>query len=112
MLSGPEAFDECICLRSFVRPFWSIVIFLILCIDLILVSGRSPLDDVVKTDLNWSNKISALPLLSFTRVVPFLSGAIPFASCLLHFTYFRNGLVLLLFKPSIMFVIVLPFCFP
>jgi hypothetical protein len=52
---------------------------------------------LVKTDLNWSNRSSAFPLLSLIKLAPFFRGAIPPTSCRFDFIYFQNGLVLLFF---------------
>jgi hypothetical protein len=60
---------------------------------------------IIETDLNWFNNNSAFPFRSLMRFVPFFSGGIPPDSWRFDLTYFQNGFVLLLFSPSMMFVL-------
>ena len=65
-----------------------------------MTSGRGPGVSFVKTDWNGFTRISAFPLLSLIILLPDLNGAIPKESCFLDLTYFQNGFVLLLLRPS------------
>ena len=53
MLSSPDAFVGFTFFSSFSNLFWSIFIWLIFWIDFVFVSGISPFDGFVKTDLNY-----------------------------------------------------------
>ena len=103
IVSGPEALLGLTCLNSFSRPFCSILIGVMSVFAWILVFGRVLSVVLVKTDLNWSNRSSAFPLLSLIKFDPFFKDAIPPASCRFDFICFQNGLVLLFFSPSKMF---------
>jgi hypothetical protein len=54
------------------------------------VFGRVLSVVLVKTDLNWSNRSSAFPLLSLIKFAPFFRGAIPPASRRFNFIYFQK----------------------
>ena len=95
IVSGPEALLGLTCLNCFSRPFCSILIGVMSVFVWILVFGRVLSVVLVKTDLNWSNRSSAFPLLSLIKFAPFFRGAIPPASSRFDFIYFQNGLVLL-----------------
>ena len=68
------------------------------------IDGMPLLVILVKTDLNWSTKMSDLPTTSFTRDPFFFSGGVPMLSCRFDFMYFQNGLLLLLSSPSCIIV--------
>ena len=64
------------------------------------IDGMSLLVILVKTDLNWSTKMSDLPTLFF------ISGGVPMLFCRFDFMYFQNGLVLLFSSPSCIIVLI------
>lgn len=92
MLSGPDTLLMFIFSNNFSSPSADVLIGAIFLLALIFVGGSSLLVCLVNTDLNWSISISALPLASDIRFVPFFSGAIPPASWRFDFTYFQNGI--------------------
>ena len=70
------------------------------------IDGMSLLVILVKTDLNWSTKMSDLPTPSFTSDPFFFSGSVPMLSWRFDFMYFQNVLVLLLSSPSCIIVVI------
>ena len=77
MLSGPVDFLTLIEDKSFSTPFEFICRGDMLVLHLADIVGRSLFVILVKTDLNWSTKMSDLPTPSFTSVPFFFNGGVP-----------------------------------
>ena len=75
-------------------------------LHVLAIDGMSLLVILVKTDLNWSTKMSDLPTPSFTRDPFFFSGGVPMLFCRFDFMYFQNGLVLLFSSPSCKIILI------
>ena len=93
--------------KSFSTPFGFKFRGGIFDLHVLAIDGMSLLVFLVKTDLNWSTKMSDLLTPSFTRDPFFFSGGVPMLSWRFDFMYFQNGLVLLLSSPSCIIVLTL-----
>ena len=88
MLSGPDALEGFIFLRSFATPSCVILMFGMFYWILLCVLGILLTFSLVKTDKNCLIRICAFSLLLFIRCPRSFSGATPMLSCFLDLTYF------------------------
>jgi hypothetical protein len=100
MLSGPDALERFIFLRSFATPSCVILMLGMFYWTLLCVLGILLTFTLVKTDENCLIRICAFSSLLFIRCPRSFSGAIPMLSCFLDLTYFQKGFVLFFSIPS------------
>ena len=114
MLIGPDALDGLMFLSSFSTP--SVFIFIDGIVDFrfMWVSGMLSMLPLVNTEENCFINICAFSLLWLTSFPFSFRGATPILSCLRDFTYFQNGLVLLIILHSLCdgIIYVVSFFFP
>ena len=113
-MSGPDALDGLMFLSSFSTPSVFIVIDGIVDFRFMRVSGMLSRLPLVNTEDNCFINICVFSLLWLTSFPFSVRGATPILSFLRDFTYFQNGLVLLIILHSLYdgIIYVLPFFFP